>query len=301
MSPHVEDGYVPESKSNGGKLSTRDDLKNRVPDNQSKADDQTPLRAPLELKGVLNQFKSFDVTPVIGREYKDVDLAEWLRAPNSDELIRDLAITSEPHTQLSNVVYTDLHSVSQRGVVFFRAQDGITDDLQKELAQRLGELSGKPSSSKLHIHPVSNSAREHGGNDDEISIISSLQAKKIYKGSSLDPSTKKQSSKDNWHSDITFEPVPSDYAILRLTELPGTGGGMNQIPTFQTLTTLLTYQPPRHPLGLRLRAFRPHLPPLPAIPRIPYRNLRPTKIQRSRRQFLLRALHRPPWLAAQHR
>ena len=51
---------------------------------------------PLQLKGVLNQFKSFDVTPVIGKEFPEAKLAEWLRAPNSDELIRDLAITSPP-------------------------------------------------------------------------------------------------------------------------------------------------------------------------------------------------------------
>ena len=50
-------------------------------------------KEPLKLSGVLDQFKSFDVTPVIGREYPDVDLAGWLKAPNSDELIRDLAIT----------------------------------------------------------------------------------------------------------------------------------------------------------------------------------------------------------------
>ena len=49
---------------------------------------------PLQLRGVLNEFKSFDVTPVIGREFPEAKLAEWLRAPNSDELIRDLAITS---------------------------------------------------------------------------------------------------------------------------------------------------------------------------------------------------------------
>ena len=115
--------------------------------------------------------------------------------------------------------------VSQRGVVFFRAQDALDDSLQKELAQRLGELSGKPSSSGLHIHPVINSGREYGGIDDEVSIISSRQAKKIYKDTFMDPSQKKQSGKDGWHSDITFEPVPSDYAILRLVELPGTGGG----------------------------------------------------------------------------
>jgi alpha-ketoglutarate-dependent taurine dioxygenase len=115
--------------------------------------------------------------------------------------------------------------VSQRGVVFFRKQDDVTNDLQKELVQRLGELSGKPSTSKLHIHPVSNSGRELGGKDDEISVISSEQAKKIYKDRLIFQTEKKQSGKEGWHSDITFEPVPSDYALLRLTQLPKTGGG----------------------------------------------------------------------------
>lgn len=150
---------------------------------------------------------SFDVTPVIGREFKNVDVTEWLKAPNSDDLIQDLAIT-----------------ISQRGVVFFRAQDNLTDDLQKQLIRRLGELSGKPNTSGLHIHPVANSGREGSTNDDEISVISSVSAKKIYKGSALDPRTKSQSGRGQWHSDITFEPVPSDYTALRLTELPGTGG-----------------------------------------------------------------------------
>src|ERR1700744_3444995 len=103
--------------------------------------------------------------------------------------------------------------VSQRGVVFFRKQDDLDNDLQKELAQRLGELSGKPSTSKLHIHPVSNSGRRLGGKDDEISVISSVQAKEIYKNRFINAaSQKKQSSKGGWHSDITFEPIPSDYA-----------------------------------------------------------------------------------------
>lgn len=50
-------------------------------------------KVPLKLNGILDQFKSFDVTPVIGKEFPDASLAEWLRAPNSDALIRDLAIT----------------------------------------------------------------------------------------------------------------------------------------------------------------------------------------------------------------
>jgi alpha-ketoglutarate-dependent taurine dioxygenase len=179
---------------------------------------------PLKLSGALDSYKSFDVTPVIGREYSDVNLKDWLRAPNSDELIRDLAITSKLCQKKTHGTSTYKHTVSQRGVVFFRKQDDLDNDLQKELAQRLGELSGKPSTSKLHIHPVSNSGRRLGGKDDEISVISSEQAKQLYSSKILAP--KKQNGKAGWHSDITFEPIPSDYAILRLTQLPKTGGGI---------------------------------------------------------------------------
>ncbi|KAK4210769.1 hypothetical protein QBC37DRAFT_27902 [Rhypophila decipiens] len=166
-------------------------------------------KEPLKLSGVLNHLQSFDVTPVIGREYPNVDLVGLLRAPNSDELLRDLAIT-----------------ISQRGVVFFRAQNGLTDDLQKELVQRLGQLAGKPATSGLHIHPISNAGRELGGKDDEISVISSEQAKKLYKDRFFNQgaNSRRQSGKNQWHSDITFEPIPSDYALLRLTQLPKTGG-----------------------------------------------------------------------------
>ena len=52
-------------------------------------------REPLKLTGALDGVDYFDVTPCVGREFKDVDLAEWLKAPNSDELLRDLAITSK--------------------------------------------------------------------------------------------------------------------------------------------------------------------------------------------------------------
>jgi len=54
----------------------------------------TNHKEPLKLSGALDQYSSFDVTPVIGREFPQASLAEWLKAPNSDELIRDLAITS---------------------------------------------------------------------------------------------------------------------------------------------------------------------------------------------------------------
>lgn len=112
-------------------------------------------------------------------------------------------------------------------MVFFRKQDDLTDDLQKELAQRLGELSGKPKTSGLHVHPVANSSRKISVKDDEISVINSEEGQRLYKSRG----TRHQTARKEWHSDITFEPIPSDYTMLRLTVLPRTGGGKHY-PSF---------------------------------------------------------------------
>lgn len=70
----------------------------------SAVDNEVPVRSkglryqPFKQTGVLNSYESFDVTPVIGREFPTAKLVEWLEAPNSDELLRDLAITSESST-----------------------------------------------------------------------------------------------------------------------------------------------------------------------------------------------------------
>jgi len=52
-------------------------------------------KVPLRLKGVLNDIESFDTTPIIGTEFPKANLKEWLEAENADDLLRDLAITSE--------------------------------------------------------------------------------------------------------------------------------------------------------------------------------------------------------------
>ncbi|KAF1810157.1 alpha-ketoglutarate-dependent taurine dioxygenase [Eremomyces bilateralis CBS 781.70] len=147
---------------------------------------------PLASSGLLDQFEQFDVTPVIGTEFSSANLVELV--------------------------------VSQRGVVFFRAQDDLTNDIQKVLVQRLGELTGKPITSGLHIHPVLNPSQEFGGTDPEISTISSAQHKKRYSVAPGEKLTAKPPSAEYWHSDIAFEPVPADYSSLRLIELPRTGG-----------------------------------------------------------------------------
>jgi hypothetical protein len=50
-------------------------------------------KAPLKSSGSLDQFGKFQVTPVIGTEFKQgVQIVNLLNAPNSDDLIRELAI-----------------------------------------------------------------------------------------------------------------------------------------------------------------------------------------------------------------
>lgn len=112
--------------------------------------------APVSLAGSLAIYEPYDETTHIGTRFPDksVQLTRLLKASDSDELIGDLA-----------------RLVAQRGVVFFTAQD-ITITEQKELATRLGELSGKPKTSGLHKHPISENTSELGA---EVSIISSKE------------------------------------------------------------------------------------------------------------------------------
>ena len=109
---------------------------------------------PPSLLGSLSSYPTVHLTPHVGTEFPspNTQLSALLAAPNSDELIRDLATL-----------------VSHRGVVFFRAQD-LTIGQQKELALRLGKLTGRPETSALHRHPISEDTPELGL---DTSVISS--------------------------------------------------------------------------------------------------------------------------------
>ncbi|CRG85257.1 hypothetical protein PISL3812_02365 [Talaromyces islandicus] len=161
------------------------------------------ITAPLTYSGSLDSFNYTDLTPVIGREYTDVQIAQVLHAQERDRLIRDIAIT-----------------VSQRGVVFFRDQD-VTHLQMKEFCERLSTLAGCPTSSSLHIHPLTEQGSELG---DQISVISSAKQKKGG-GLTHQLSDTSRFASVGWHADITFEPVPSDYAMLKIHTLPPLGGG----------------------------------------------------------------------------
>ena len=78
----------------------------------------------------------------------------------------------------------------------------------------------------MHIHAVLTKAQVSGRPQDrEVTTIDSGVFKQLFPAIRVDTtrSNKKQSS-DLWHSDGSWENVPSDYTCLRLTTVPPMGG-----------------------------------------------------------------------------
>ena len=99
--------------------------------------------------------------------------------------------------------------VSKRGVVFFRAQNDLTNDRQKELVDRLGRMTNKPVENSLHVHPVLNSSSGFGVGDRQMSHISTASQKHMFEQQrKLGQPRRYDAAK--WHSDIQFEPHPAD-------------------------------------------------------------------------------------------
>jgi alpha-ketoglutarate-dependent taurine dioxygenase len=163
---------------------------------------RTRCQKPIPYTGSLDSYTFRDSTPAIGREFENLQVVEILNAPSRDQLIRDLAVT-----------------ISQRGVVFLRNQE-VNPLQMRELMESITALAGCPSSSSLHVHPLTEEGSELG---DQISVISSEKQKRGG-GLTHQLSDTSRYASVGWHADITFEPVPSDYAMLKIHTLPPTGG-----------------------------------------------------------------------------
>ena len=163
---------------------------------------RTRRTEPLRYSGTLDRYEQFDVTPAIGREFANLQLRDILAHPNRDALIQDVAYT-----------------ISSRGVVFMRNQD-VTPQEMKTFVEHMSTLAGAPNESTLHVHPLTEEGSELG---DQISVISSAKQKKGG-GLTHQLSDTSRLASVGWHSDITFERVPSDYAMLKIHTLPPTGG-----------------------------------------------------------------------------
>ena len=136
--------------------------------------------------GIVADFSSFaeqhfDVTPVIWREFaKDLQLVDLLEAENSEDLIRDLAVLSKSNLDENIIpVLINLASVSRRGVCFFRDQD-ISGEQLIELGHKIGQLSGRPAASGLHVHPLTEDTPELGSG-----VLAEISSDKQKKGGGL--------------------------------------------------------------------------------------------------------------------
>lgn len=164
--------------------------------------------------------------------------------------------------------------------MFFRAQTGLTDELQKELCHRLGQLTGKPKENYLHIHPLNNF------NDDldkNLNVITSDQAARPAEDIFRNSAERPLGARGGWHTDIGYEPHSADYTVLKLTQLPESGGGVSILPSIQRIRHIFFYfhvdnaDSPlhtRHPLGIIMRDLRQDIPRLPQLPRNAHRNFR---------------------------
>lgn len=163
----------------------------------------TPQRSTGKLD---NKYKYIETTPRLGREYKNAKLTDILA---DEELLHDLAIT-----------------ISERGVVFFPGQHDISIEDQKKLTLALAKAAKFPEGNKLHIHPTALAggllAEDGKKIDPEVNFINSKLRMKLYAAESGKKWSK--GSDTVFHSDVTFEPIPGGFSLLRVVETPSSTG-----------------------------------------------------------------------------
>ncbi|KAF9204837.1 hypothetical protein BGZ49_004792 [Haplosporangium sp. Z 27] len=104
-------------------------------------------------------------------------------------------------TQLTEQQSEELAAfIAERGAVFFRNQDDLDAAEHVKLGKRWGPL---------HVHPFVPRKVEH----PEVIVLDTT----------LSPPSRFNTN-DSWHSDVSFEPAPAAYSILKFEEIPESGG-----------------------------------------------------------------------------
>ncbi|KAK0645121.1 putative alpha-ketoglutarate-dependent sulfonate dioxygenase [Lasiodiplodia hormozganensis] len=166
-----------------------DDLKPRFPDIKWPALGPIPyedkgLKGDPNFRNLLDAATDvFDYNPKIGTEIHGVKLAQLTDAQKND-LARLIAV---------------------RGVVFFRNQDDLDIDAQRELGAYFGQL---------HKHATTSVPRREGLEDVHVIFTEgNKDLRSLFTPTFL------------WHSDVTYEVQPPSYTSLKLLTGPGRGGG----------------------------------------------------------------------------
>ncbi|TAQ90510.1 hypothetical protein B7494_g1210 [Chlorociboria aeruginascens] len=204
---------------------------------------QNQYYIPMKLSGALSEYTQKEIAPILGSKFEDINLREILHSPRCDEIIRDLAIT-----------------ISQRGVCVFPNQKDLTISDEKLLARKLGELTYRPYTSDLAIHPLNQTELPDGTIDAELTTLARDPTKKLVQqaGFSGSAKVKKQSHADGWHTDNSFETIPADYTLLHMNTTPTSGGDTLFASSYEAYDLLsepyakflegltATFMPPHH-------------------------------------------------------
>lgn len=94
----------------------------------------------------------------------------------------------------------------------------MTEDQQRQLVTRLGELSGKPTDSTFFINPIQRTGVTV--TDPEVTRINSRGRPDV---AATQPNPRRF-DEALWHADGQFETCPPSFTSLRLTEVPKNGG-----------------------------------------------------------------------------
>ncbi|KAK4706020.1 hypothetical protein P7C70_g170, partial [Phenoliferia sp. Uapishka_3] len=154
----------------------------------------------------VHQEEAFgELTPAVGVAFgRKVQLKSILNLEDEElkkKILHDIAI-----------------QISLNGVAFFEAQDELLPEDLGVLALALGEVSGKPADSTLHIHPTQELG-ENGLPVGKISNVAEAGGRQISF-----PDERSILASAGWHTDISFEPRPANYSMLKMHTLPPSGG-----------------------------------------------------------------------------
>lgn len=105
----------------------------------------------------------------------------------------------------ANVLWASV--VSRRGFCVFPNQASLSIEDQKLLCRKLGQLTTRPSTSGVYIHPVNQTTLPDGTVDPELMAPARDPKKKLYtrEGGFSKGSEARQSRADGWHTDGTYE------------------------------------------------------------------------------------------------
>ncbi|KAI1319095.1 hypothetical protein EDD11_004984 [Mortierella claussenii] len=104
-------------------------------------------------------------------------------------------------TQLTEQQSEELAAfIAERGVVFFRDQDDLDSHEHVKLGRRWGPL---------HVHPLI----PHNQTNPEVIVLDSRYSP-----------PRRYNTNNSWHSDVSFEPAPASFSILKFDEIPEAGG-----------------------------------------------------------------------------